>query len=138
MRIRLYVVSLGLCLAAFAYDLVVWGALPALGEVGASIVNSAHLEAPLATTYIDLGGWIDARAPVLQAFGANRLREAFSEGFPRIAEDATVATDLIFNTTWNLQHRLIKTMYWAFPLLLLLTVLLYLRRQQQVHVIRKR
>jgi hypothetical protein len=46
--------------------------------------------------------------------------------------------DLIFNTTWNSEHRWMKIMYWAPPLLLLLTLLLYSRRPKQVHAIGRR
>ncbi|MEP7044358.1 MAG: hypothetical protein ABI843_14940 [Dokdonella sp.] len=132
MKRRLYLFALLLFIVCLLYDLVVWGALPALPEVGAAIADSAHREAPLAATYIALGSRIDAAVPALQAFGAARLTDAFGEGFTRISEDSTVAMDLIFNTTWNSQHRWLKTMYWAAPVLLLLTILLWTRRPKPI------
>jgi hypothetical protein len=132
MKRHLHLIALGLFVLSLLYDIVVWGALPRLPGVGAAIVDSAHREAPLATTYIELGRGLDGALAPLQAFGERRLTDALGEGFARIGEDPTVAMDLIFNTTWNLQHRWIKTMYWAAPLLLLVTVLLWLRKPRQV------
>lgn len=138
MQRRLHLIAMILFVVALLYDIVVWGAVPALPEVGASIADSARREAPLANTYIALGSRIDAAIPALQAFGVQRLTDAFGEGFPRIREDATVAMDLIFDTTWNHQHRWIKTMYWAAPFLLLLTIVLWVRRPKPVRVIGRR
>jgi len=138
MKRRLYLIALVLFIVCFLYDLVVWGALPAVPDVGAGIVDSAQREAPLASTYIALGSRIDNALPWLQAFGVSRLTAAFSDGFARIAEDPDVAMDLIFNTTWNSEHRWMKMMYWAPPLLLLLTLLLYSRRAKQIHAIGRR
>ncbi|HEY0231140.1 MAG TPA: hypothetical protein VGC55_07805 [Dokdonella sp.] len=138
MKRRLYLIALFLFIICLFYDIVVWGALPVLPEVGAAINESAQREAPLASTYIALGSRVDAALPSLQAFGAARLASAFGDGFARIAEDPAVAMDLIFNTTWNSQHRWLKTMYWAPPLLLLVTLLLWSRRPKQVHAIGRR
>lgn len=138
MKVRLHVFALLLFLASLLYDLIVWGAVPALDQVGPAIADSARREAPLASTYIALGAPIDAAIPPLQAFGRARLTAAWSEGFERIGEDRTVAMDLVFETTWNHQHRWIKTLYWAPPLLLVLTVVLWLRRSKQVRALARR
>lgn len=137
MKSRLHLIALVLFLVTLAYDAVVWGALPALPDVGASIAESAQREAPLAATYVALGRSLDAAVPLLQSFGARRLEEALGEGFERIRTDSTVAMDLIFNTTWNAAHRWLKTMYWAAPALLLLTLLTWVRRPRQVRVMRR-
>lgn len=138
MKARLDRFALLLFLATLVYDLIVWGAVPALDDVGASIADSARREAPLAATYIALGAPLDAAIAPLQSFGRQRLEAAWSESFERIREDKTVAIDLIFGATWNNQHRWIKTMYWAPPLLLLLTLVLWLRRSKQVHMLTPR
>jgi hypothetical protein len=138
MKSRLYLIALALFIICMLYDVVVWGALPVLPEVGASITTSANREAPLASTYIALGSRIDAQVPALQAFGAQRLQDAFGEGFARISENAAVAMDLIFNTTWNSQHRWIKTMYWAAPFFLVLTIVLWMMRPKPVRVMGRR
>lgn len=138
MRRRLHLFSLSLFLIVLLYDLVVWGAVPALDGVGPSIADSARREAPLAATYIALGAPLDAAVPLLQGFGRSRLTAALSESFDRIREDGTVAMDLILGAAWNNQHRWIQAMYWAAPCLLLLTLVLWLRRPKQVRTLAKR
>ncbi|MFC4819157.1 hypothetical protein [Dokdonella ginsengisoli] len=138
MRRRLHLFSLSLFLIALLYDLVVWGAVPVLDEVGASIAGSARREAPLAATYIALGAPLDEAVPLLQSLGRSRLTAALSESFDRIGEDKTVAMDLVLGPAWNNQHRWIKTMYWAPPGLLLLTFVLWLRRPRPVRTLADR
>ena len=138
MKRNAHVIALVLFVLFLLYDLVVWGALPAIPEVGEHIVASANREAPLAAAYILVGTPLDNALPALQAFGADRLTAAFSEGFERIRVDSTVAIDLIFNTTWNAQHRWIKFAYWMPPLLLLTTVFLWWRRPRKVSTFGRR
>ncbi|MEO6688420.1 MAG: hypothetical protein ABIS07_12900 [Dokdonella sp.] len=138
MKRRLYVIALVLFVASLLYDLIVWGALPLLPDVGTSIVESAGREAPIAATYVALGRHIDAAIPALQAFGQHSLTAAIGEGFERIRGDSTVAIDLIFNTTWNAQHRWLKTMYWAPLFFLLLTLIFWARRPKQVRTLGRR
>ncbi|HEY0179538.1 MAG TPA: hypothetical protein VGC30_07885 [Dokdonella sp.] len=134
---RLHWIAVVLFLLSFAYDVVVWGALPGMGDVGAAIAGSARREAPLATTYVVLGRPLDRAAPALQAFGEQRLTAAFGAGFERIREDPTVAIDLVFGSHWNAQQRWITTLYWAAPLLFLVSALLWTRRPKSVHLIRR-
>jgi len=129
---HLHVVALVLFVLSLLYDLVVWGALPRIPEVGDDIVASANREAPLAATYILLGDPIDSAFSPLQAFGEARLTSALSEGFPRIQADSTVAIDLIFNTTWNAAHSWLKTVYWMPPVLLVLSAILWWRRPRKI------
>jgi hypothetical protein len=129
---RLSVAALVLFALSLLYDLVVWGALPLVPEVGEDIVASANREAPLAATYILLGSPLDSAFPSLQAFGEARLTAALSEGFPRIKADSTVAIDLIFNTTWNAQHSWLKMVYWMPPLMLVLAAIFWWRRPRKV------
>lgn len=138
MKNRLYLVALALFVVSSLYNLVVWGAMPRLPGVGPSIVDSARHEAPLATTYIVVGDRIDRVVAAAQAFGQQRLIDALGEGFARIAEDHNVAMDLIFTTTWNSAHRWLKTVYWAAPLFLLLTIVLWVLRPRQVRTLTRR
>jgi hypothetical protein len=137
MKSQLHVISMVLFAICFLYDIVVWGGVPTLPHVGAYIAESAHREAPLATTYIAIGSPLDEAMPSLADYANARLTEGFSEGFDRIREDPTVAMDLIFGTTWNPTHRLIKTMYWGAPVMLLATAILWIRRPKAVHAFRR-
>ena len=138
MKRRLHQIALALFVLSLLYNLVVWGALPRVPDAGRQIADSAYREAPLAATYIGLGSLIDGVVPALQAFGERRVTEAFGEGFERIHNDETVAMDLILHGAWNAQHRWIKTMYWMPPLLLVLTVILWLRRPRAVRALSRR
>jgi hypothetical protein len=135
MKRNLHVIALVLFLLSLGYNLLVWGAVPLLPQVGDAIAGSARREAPLAATYIALGSRIDAAVPALQAFGERRLAAALGEGFERIRADSTVAMDLIFSSTWNVQHRWLKTMFWLTPLLLLVTCVLWWRRPRKVQAL---
>lgn len=135
MRRNLHLIALVLFLLSLGYNLLVWGAVPLLPGVGDAIAGSARREAPLVATYIALGSPIDAAVPALQAFGERRLTAALGEGFERIGADSTVAMDLIFSSTWNVQHRWLKTMFWLTPLLLLVTFVLWLKRPRKVHAL---
>lgn len=138
MKRHLYLVALALFLVTLVYDALVWGALPLLPGVGPAIEDSAHRQAPLASTYIAFGRAADGAVPLLQSFGERRLVDALRDGFPRISEDSTVAMDLIFGTTWNSHHRWLKTMYWAPPLFLLLGLALWLLRPRRVRALARR
>lgn len=132
MKRRLHLVALVLFVLTLGYDLVVWGALPRLPVIGGQIAASARHEALLATTYMALGGPLDAVLPALQGFGERRLAAAFAEGLAESDVQASAAMDVIFNSTWNAQHRWLKLMYWAPPLFLVLTLLLWSRKPGQV------
>lgn len=125
-------IALAALVLSLLYDIVLWGAVPRLPDVGADIVASAHREAPLASAYIALGNPLDAALPSLQAFGQTRLVAAWSDGFERIRNDSTVAMDLLFSSNWNATHRWIKTMFWLPPVLLLATIVLFARRPKRV------
>jgi len=137
MKNRLHVIALVLFAFCLFYDIVVWGSVYALSEVGPGIADSARREAPLATTYIVLGNIVDSWAPPLRDYGSQRLLDGFSEGFERIRADPTVAMDLIFGPSWNATHSWIKTMYWCAPLLFVITVILWMRRPRQVRSLRR-
>ncbi|HEU4662650.1 MAG TPA: hypothetical protein VFS55_01335 [Dokdonella sp.] len=138
MKRHLHVIVLVLFVLFLLYDIVVWGSLPLIPDVGPDIVDSANREAPLAATYVLLGAPLDSALPALQAFGEERVSAAFGEGFARIREDSTVAMDLIFNSTWNVEHRWLKTVYWFPPLLLVATVILWLRRPRKIATLGRR
>jgi len=137
MKFRAHVVALVLFAVCFLYDLVVWGSVSALPEVGEGIADSARREAPLATTYIALGDMLDSAVPALRDYGSARLTDGFSEGFERIRADPTVAMDLIFGPSWNATHSWIKTTYWAAPVLLLIALVLWVRRPKKISVLRR-
>jgi hypothetical protein len=138
MRKRLHLVALILFLVVLLFDLVVWGAVPALPEVGPAIERSAGNEAPLATSYIMAGALLDRWVPAFEHYGAAVLTDAIGEIFPRIIESPPLAMDLIFSSRLNGTHAWLKTMYWAAPVLLVLTLLLWVRKPKKVSLVGRR
>ncbi|MBN8482457.1 MAG: hypothetical protein J0L88_12815 [Xanthomonadales bacterium] len=138
MRRRLHLVAVILFLAVLVFDLVVWGAVPGLPEVGESIARSARSEAPLATTFITLGAILDGAVPALERFGAGLFTDALADAFPRIVENPNLAMDLVFSTRLNATHGWLKLLYWAAPVLLLASLLLWVRKPKKVSLIGRR
>jgi hypothetical protein len=137
MKVRLYPFALVLFVFCLFYDLVVWGSVRLLPEVGSAIADSALREAPLATTYIAIGGVLDGLVPTLGSFGASVLETAWGDGFARIRENPGVAMDLVFRNRWNVAHGWLTMMYWAAPILLVLTLVLWLRKPKAVQTLRR-
>ncbi len=138
MRRRLHLVAVILFLVVLLFNLVVWGAVPGLPEVGESIARSARSEAPLATTFITLGSILDGAVPAFERFGAGLLTDALGDGFARIVENPNIAMDLVFSTRLNATHGWLKLMYWATPVLLVLSLLLWVRKPKKVSLIGRR
>jgi hypothetical protein len=137
MKARPHVFALVLFVLCLLYDLVVWGSVRLLPEVGSAIADSARREAPLATAYIAVGGVLDGMVPALGSFGESILSAAWGDGFARIREDPGVAMDLIFSSRWNVAHGWLKVMYWAAPILLVVTLILWLRKPKPLRTLRR-
>jgi hypothetical protein len=127
-----------LFLLVLSYDFVVWGAAARLPEVGVRLLDSARREGPLAYFYMRVGSAIDAAVPALDDWGKRRAETALAEGFPRINQDSTVAMDLIFSQTWNAQHLTLKVCHWAAPVLAVLALVFWIRRQRKVSMLGSR
>jgi len=127
----LFVVALG-------YDLVVWGAASLIPDIGPKLQQSAQRQALFAHIYMGVGSWLDTAVPFLKDWGTQHVFGALSDGFPRIKEDPRVAMDLIFSESWNVQHKLLKLMYWAAPVLALLALVIWSRRPKKVHLMQRR
>ena len=130
MRRHLHTIALILFVLVFLFDLVLWGTVPGLPDVGSSIERSAH--------YLALGVPLDAAVGALHSLGTGIMTAGLSPGFERILAEPHVAMDLIFSSSFNATHGLIKWLYWAAPVLLVLYVLLWIMRPKQVAFIKKR
>lgn len=138
MRKRLHLIATMLFFAVFLFNLTVWGAVPGLADVGPAIQRSAGNEAPLATAYITLGAMLDGALPSFGRFGAGVLTDALGEIFPRIVESPPLAMDLIFSSRLNGTHAWLKTLYWGAPVLLVLSLLLWVRKPKKVSMMGRR
>ena len=77
MKFRLHVIAGVLFALCFLYDVVVWGSVYALPDVGTRIADSARREAPLATTYIAVGNMVDSMSPALHGLRQRTSRGCF-------------------------------------------------------------
>ena len=93
MRRHLHTIALILFVLVFLFDLVLWGAVPGLPDVGTSIERSAHAEAVLASLYLALGVPLDAAVGALHSLGTGIMTAGLGPGFERIlAEPPSKAT----------------------------------------------
>jgi hypothetical protein len=138
MRRYLPMIALALLVLSLLLDLVFWGAVPDLPDVGPQIAHSAHAEAILASTYIALGGYLDSAVASLHAMGTSVMTSALSDSFARIIEDPNVAMDLILSSTFNSTHRWVKLLYWAPPILFVVFIVLWVLRPKTVKLIPSR
>ena len=137
MKSYLHVLAIVLFIASLLYNVIVWGGVRAVPEVGTALADSAQREAPLAATYIAIGDVVDSAIPSLGAFGSARLTDALADAFEQIHADPAVAMDVAFGTTRNAMHRWLKTMYWSTPVFLLMALVFWVRRPKQVRVLRR-
>lgn len=138
MRKHLHTIALILFLFVFFIDLVLWGAVPTLPDVGDHIVRSANTEAVLASLYIALGTPLDAFLPALGNLGAQVMTQGLDGSFAQIVESPNLAMDLIFNASYNSTHGWIRTFYWAAPVMLVVFLILWAVKPKTVSLIRKR
>jgi hypothetical protein len=138
MRRNLHYVTLVLFLLAFLWDLVLWGAVPDLPEVGPAIEYSASNEAFLGSLYIALGQALDGFLPALAGFGASIMSGAVGEGFARMVEAPNLAMEIILGPSFNSLHAWVKLLYWASPLLLVTFLILWATRPKKVSLARHR
>jgi hypothetical protein len=127
-----------LFLFVLGWDFATWGAAARIPDIGAKLQRSAQREAVLATIYMSAGSIMDAALPPLESWGSQYVETALSEGFPRIKEDPTVAIDLIFSQTWNAKHAIFKILYWAAPVLAVLTLIFWARRPKKISLMGSR
>jgi hypothetical protein len=131
------VIALVLFVSSLLYNVIVWGGVRTLGDVGAAIAESARREAPLAATYIAAGSLIDSAVPSLGEFGGARLASALGDAFERIRANPLVAMELVFGPALNASHTWLRTIYWSTPVLLLIAVITWVRRPKPIRVMRR-
>lgn len=138
MRKHLPTIALVLFLSVFFLDLMLWGAVPALPDVGPLIEQSANTEAVLASLYMALGTPLDEFLPSLGRFGAQMMTRGLEGSFEQIIEAPNLAMDLILHGSYNPTHGWIRMFYWASPAMLVVFLVLWATKPKKVSLIRKR
>jgi hypothetical protein len=136
MNPRWYRIAFALFVLCLSYDLVTWGAVRALPDVGDGVAAAAGREDVLASTYIFLGQPLDRLVPPLGSAGKTELLAAFADGMMELREQPVASMDLVFGHVWNDVHLRLRLMYWATPVLLVLGLWFWWRRARPIRLMR--
>lgn len=136
MRIRWYTLFGIFFLLCLLIDALSFAALARESRTGQAIAASANAEAPIARTYIGLGTPLVASSPILQTVGAAMADAAFGDSYPAISARPEAAMDLLFSESRGPLRALFMLSYWGAPLLLACTLLAWLLRTRQTHLIK--
>ncbi|SRR5579883_419432 len=135
MRFRYYILFGVLFLFCLLLDATTFGGLAQEAQIGAAVARTARAEAPLAHTYIVLGTPM-AGVPWLREAGQSIADAAFGDSYPAIQATPDAAIDLLFSASLGPLRALLMLCYWGAPLLLLLTILAWLFRTRETHLIK--
>ena len=138
MKNKLHIVTGVLWLAILFFDLVVWGGVKAIPDIGPKIRDAAQNQAPLALTYMVIGEQLDTLVPGLGSFGTDYAADAFYEVTPRIKEDPNLAIALLFDRSTNARHSTVHFMFWAMPVMFVLFLLFWWMRPRKVSMMGSR
>lgn len=114
----------GLC---FAYDLYLWGGLAITPTVGKQLRDVALTRAPLAATYLVLG-----RQLVNAAGLSDEALDFAAKRFSKQIADTESSPLLVVERFKSAQSAWATLVYYAAPILLLLSLVLHVRRQKQI------
>lgn len=132
MKGKLHIVSGLLLLLVLGFDLVVWGGVRDIPEVGTKITETARTQAPLAYTYIVLGELLDGAVPALGRYGTDYASRAFAPAVERIQADPNLAIVALFEGTLNSTHATLRLAYWLAPVLLAVFLVAWWRRPRRL------
>ncbi|HET7556985.1 MAG TPA: hypothetical protein VFK08_02795 [Rhodanobacteraceae bacterium] len=136
MRPRWYALFGIFFLLCLLIDALSFGALAREAGVGEAITASADAEAPVARTYIALGTPLVSASPIVQNVGAAMADSAFGDAYPAISARPAAAIDLLFSESRGPLRALFMLIYWGAPVLLMCTLLAYVMRTRQTHLIK--
>ena len=113
-----------------------WGGLTQVADLGPIAELSAKREGALTWTYMQGGRWLIERAG-LQDAARQHAEALFAPSRSVLVGNPALAMDVLHRQTFGFQHRLLQWSHWGTPLLLLLTVIAYVRRQKAVVTTRR-
>ncbi|HET7223318.1 MAG TPA: hypothetical protein VFI81_08975 [Rhodanobacteraceae bacterium] len=132
MRWRKYGVLFTLFVLCLAFDAWVYGSLAREPTIGPALASSARANAPLLHAYIKLGEPLAARTGASGQYVADA---AFGDAYPSIAESPATATNQLFTQSQGPLRGLLVALYWATPVLLVLTLAAWVLRSRQTHLV---
>lgn len=133
MKVRAWAIGGVLALLCLVFSMLsVGGAAQVQPAVGAQ----ARAESPLAQTYIVLDRHASALVPAIGRLSRSLADACFGDTWAAIEADPEIGLHLLLTTSRGSLATLARTCYWATPVLLLLSLILYFLRPKPVHLIR--
>lgn len=133
MRLRKHKLLLTGFIVCLAFDAWVYGSLSREPGVGTALATAAAANAPLLHTYIVLGAPIAAE---LGASGGQAVADAaFGDAYPSILAVPEAADSLLFSQSRGQLRHLMVVLYWAAPVLLVLSLAAWFLRSRTVHLV---
>lgn len=117
-------------------DALSFGALSREPQIGQAVLTGAEAEAPIVRIYIALGTPLVSSSPILQQVGESMANSAFGDSYAAIGARPAAAVDLLFSESHGPTSALFMLSYWGAPLLLVCTLLAWLMRTRQTHLIK--
>lgn len=131
MRVRKYTVLFGLFVACLVFDAWVYGSLAREPGAGAALASAARAHSPLLHAYIVLGDPIAAHTG---ASGQYVASAAFGAAFPAMRASPASADSLLFSQSHGPLHGILVLLFWATPVLLVLTLAAWALRSRPTHL----
>lgn len=133
MRGKLHLVAALLFLATLLYDLVLWGGVGYLPELGPVAIEATQREVSLAAVYLPVGRLLVGTLGV-QDSAAGFAGEQFSAVQPRVLANRAAAADTLVRDMPGTA----SAAYYGAPLLAVIAAFLWWRRPRVVHTMRGR
>lgn len=133
MRPRIHTLFLALFVLCLACDAWLYGSLAREPETGAIVAASARAHEPLLHAYIVLGTPLVAHLGGIAA-GQRVADAAFRDAYPAMQATPPAAGDLLFSESHGTLRRILVLLFWAAPVLLVLTLVTWALRSRQTHL----
>lgn len=133
MRLRKYTVASTLFVLSLAFNAWVYGSLALEAHVGTALTSPSAQATPLLLqAYVALGQPLMAR--VGGASGQYVADAAFGDAYPSMVAQPSAAGSLLFSRSLGPLRGLLIILYWATPVLLVLTLLTWALRSRDTHL----
>lgn len=130
-RPRKHTVLFALFVLCLAFDAWVYGSLAREPKVGPVLTAAARVSSPLLHAYITLGGPLAAHTGASGRYVADA---AFGAAYPAITSSPALADTLLFSQSQGPLRGIFLVLFWAAPVLLVLTLAAWVLRSRPAHL----
>lgn len=105
-------------------------------QLQAGVAAQARAESPLVQTYVVLDRYASRLAPGVGSLSRQLADACFADAWPAIEADPSIGLSLLSGQSRGLMAGLAAFSRWGAPVLLIASLVLYLLRPRDVHLIR--